>query len=71
MTGALAGIAVEGEQLMRRLTDLDLAALPAAGEVRARPGVRRRRDGEVPDLLPAGVGHYVVEVVRDRWRGSA
>src|SRR5262249_62179922 len=30
-TGLLAGFAVHGEQLMLRLTDLDLDALPAAG----------------------------------------
>ncbi len=35
-TGALAGIAIEGEQLMRRLTDLDLDALPAAGPMLSR-----------------------------------
>lgn len=35
-TGALAGIAIEGEQLMRRLTDLDLDRLPAAGPLLSR-----------------------------------
>src|SRR5262245_61293569 len=33
MTSALAGIAVRGEQLMRRLTDLDLSRLPAVGKL--------------------------------------
>ena len=31
MTGALAGLAFEGERLFRRLTDLDPGALPTAG----------------------------------------
>ena len=35
MTGALAGLELEGERAMRRLTDLDLEALPAAGKVAA------------------------------------
>jgi hypothetical protein len=33
LTGALAGLAVESPVLMRRLTDLDLGALPAAGKL--------------------------------------
>lgn len=32
-SAALAGLALDGEQLMRRLTDLDLEALPAIGAV--------------------------------------
>ena len=38
-TGALAGFAVEGEQLMRRLTDLDLDRLPAAGPFVGVPAI--------------------------------
>ena len=33
LTSALAGIELEGEALMRRLTDLDLSLLPATGKV--------------------------------------
>ena len=33
VSAALAGLALRGEQLMRRLTDLDLDALPAVGAV--------------------------------------
>ena len=36
MTAALAALEVEGEDLMRRLTELDLDALPAIGVDRAR-----------------------------------
>jgi hypothetical protein len=45
MTAAYAGIEVEGERLLRRLTDLDLERLPAAGKV---AGVRAlvTRDGD-------------------------
>jgi hypothetical protein len=45
VTAAYAGIEVEGERLLRRLTDLDLEQLPAAGAV---AGVRAlvTRDGD-------------------------
>ena len=42
VSGGLAGLAVRGEAVMRRITDLDLDALPAAGAVAARPGARHR-----------------------------
>ncbi|CAN5304684.1 hypothetical protein BH20ACT13_BH20ACT13_22710 [soil metagenome] len=46
-TGALAGIAIEGEQLMRRLTDLDLDELPAAGPLLSRvTAIVLREEGE-------------------------
>jgi hypothetical protein len=44
-TGALAGFVVEGEQLMRRLTDLDLGRLPAAGPFARVPALVLRGDG--------------------------
>ncbi len=71
LTGALAGLQVQGEQLLRRLTDLDLAALPAAGEV-ARVRAIVLRDGEDFQLFfPQEYGTYVVEVVLDALRGLA
>ncbi len=71
LTGALAGLQVRGEPLLRRLTDLDLAALPAAGEV-ARVRAIVLRDGEDFQLFfPQEYGTYVVEVVLDALRGLA
>jgi hypothetical protein len=71
MTSALAGIEVVGEQLMRRLTELDLDALPAACAVaRGAPAIIERRDGERFRLfVPRELGHYVAEVVLDLAEG--
>ena len=44
-TGALAGMVIEGEQLMRRLTDLDLDKLPAAGPLLSRVTAHRHPRG--------------------------
>jgi hypothetical protein len=69
-TGALAGIAIEGEQLMRRLTDLDLDELPAAGPLLSRvPAIFIRDEGErfrvyVPQELSHDVGMAVLDVAR-------
>ena len=56
MTAALAALEVEGEDLMRRLTELDLDALPAIGCDRARnDGVDRAARGRaLPALRSAG-----------------
>jgi len=65
VTGALAGLELEGERVMRRLTDLDLDALPAAGKVAEAPAVVLR-DGERFRLFfPQELGHYVAAVVLD------
>jgi len=73
VTAALAGIAVEGERLLRRLTELDLDALPAAGAIaRGTPAVLLRDEGErFRIFVPQELGHYVVEVVLDLQRGLA
>ena len=73
LTGALAGIAVDGERLLRRLTELDLDALPAAGAIaRGTPAVLLRDEGErFRIFVPQELGHYVVEVVLDLQRGLA
>jgi hypothetical protein len=69
VTGALAGLQVQGEQLMRRLTDLDLDNLPAVGPV-ARVQAYVLRDGESFRIFfPQEYGHYVGEVVVDAAKG--
>jgi hypothetical protein len=70
-TAALAAFEVEGEDLMRRLTELDLDALPAIGAVaRGVPAVIERRGGERFRLfVPEELGHYVAEVAADAARG--
>jgi len=67
LSGGLAAFEVEGERLMRRLTDLDLLLLPAAGPVaRGVPAIVERRGGETFWIfVQQELGHYVVEVVLD------
>jgi hypothetical protein len=69
-TGALAGLAFEGEQVARRLTDLDLDALPEAGGF-AKIGAVLVRDGgeQFRVYVPQELGHYVAEVVLDALAG--
>ena len=71
VTGALAGVAVEGAQLMRRLTDLDLASLPAAGKLAGVQAFVTGGDGEFRIFFPQEYGHSVVEAVRDAIEGLA
>jgi hypothetical protein len=72
VTGALAGIAVEGERLLRRLTDLDLDALPAAGGFARIGAILVRDEGQrFRAYFPQELGHYVVEVVLDTLAGLA
>jgi hypothetical protein len=70
-TGALAGMAVEGEQLMRRLTDLDLGTLPAAGPLLSRvPAIFIRDGGErFRVYVPQELSHDVAMAVLDTARG--
>ncbi len=70
-TGALAGIAIEGEQLMRRLTDLDLDELPAAGPILSRvTGIFLRDEGErFRVYVPQEVAHDVAVAVLDAATG--
>jgi len=69
-TGALAGMAIEGEQLMRRLTDLDLDKLPTAGPLLSRvTAIVIRDEGErfrvyVPQELAHDVGMAVLDMAR-------
>jgi hypothetical protein len=73
MTAALAALEVEGEDLMRRLTELDLDALPAVGSIaRGTTALIERRDGERFRLfVPQELGQFVAEVVTDLARGLA
>jgi sarcosine oxidase gamma subunit len=70
VTGALAGLEVRGEQLMRRLTDLDLDNLPAPGPVaHVQAVVVRDADETFRIFFPQEYGHYVAEVVVDAAEG--
>jgi hypothetical protein len=73
MTSALAGLEVESEAVMRRLTELDLDALPAIGSIaRGTPALIERRGEERFRLfVPQEVGHFVAEVIADLRRGLA
>ena len=66
----LAGIELEGNALMRRLTDLDLSQLPAAGKVAGVPALVSSLGGERYRIFFAQeLGHSVVETVRDIQEG--
>ena len=71
MTAALAAFEVEGEDLMRRLTELDLDELPAIGSIlRGTPALIERRGGDRFRLfVPQELGHFVAETVVDLRRG--
>jgi sarcosine oxidase gamma subunit len=70
VTGALAGLEVRGEALMRRLTDLDLDNLPAAGPVaRVQAVVMRDANETFRFFFSQEYGHYVAEVVIDAAEG--
>ena len=71
MTAALAAFEFDGEDALRRLTDLEPAQLPAAGSI-ARDTwalVQARGGGRFRVFVPQELGHYVVEVVLDTLRG--
>jgi hypothetical protein len=71
MTAALGVVEVEGEVLMRRLTELDLDALPAIGSIaRGTPAVIERLDDERFRLfVPQELSQFVREVVTDLTEG--
>ena len=73
VSGGLAAFEVEGERLLRRLTDLDLSRLPAAGSVaRGVAAIVERRGSETFRIfVQQELGHYVVEVVLDLAAGLA
>ena len=70
MTGALAGLEVQGEAVMRRLTDLDLDSLPAPGPIAHVQALVLRDEGETfRFFFPQEYGDYVAEVVVDALAG--
>jgi len=69
-TGALAGMAIASEQVMRRLTDLDLDLIPTAGPfARVTALFRRDADGWFCVHVQQELGHYVAEAVVDALAG--
>jgi hypothetical protein len=73
-TGALAALRIESPQattLMRRLTDLELERLPAAGAVARVPALVRGEAESFELFWPQEYGHYLAEVVIDTARGIA
>ncbi len=67
---ALAGLGLEGEQLMRRLTDLDLERLPAAGPFARVNALVLRDEGESFRVyVPQELGHDVAVAVLDAVAG--
>ena len=69
-TGALAGIAIASEQVVRRLTDLDLDRIPTAGPfARVTALFRRGPDGWFEIYVQQELGHYVAEAVLDALAG--
>jgi heterotetrameric sarcosine oxidase gamma subunit len=72
LTGALAALRIEGPHaatVMRRLTDLDLESLPAAGAVAHVPAIVRG-GGEAFELFwPQEYGHYLAHVIADTAEG--
>jgi len=67
-----AGLRVRGETLMRRLTDLDLDALPALGPLaHVRALVIRDEDSSFRVYVAQEYGHSVAESVIDAAEGLA
>jgi hypothetical protein len=72
MTGALAAIPVEGEELLRRLTEVEVTeptAAPVAGDVPAL--IFPLGDGGYELYVARELAQYVGEVVRDQRQGLA
>jgi hypothetical protein len=70
-TAALAAFEISGEDLLRRLTELDPETLPAIGSIaRGTPAVIERLDGERFRLfVPQELGQFVGDVIADLARG--
>ena len=69
-TGALSGLAIASERVMRRLTDLDLDSVPAAGPfARVTALFRRGADDWFHVYVQQELGHYVAEAVLDAIAG--
>lgn len=69
-TAAYAALEIRGEDLLRRLTDLDPAALPTAGILARVTAVVARGAGDAFVIFVAQEhGHYVAEAVLDALEG--
>ncbi len=69
-TAAYAGIAIADAQVLRRLTDLDLDAIPTAGPFAHVTALfRRGSDGWIHVYVHQELGHYVAEAVIDAIAG--
>ena len=69
-TGALAGMAIASEQVLRRLTDLDLDRIPTAGAFAGVTALfRAGGDGWFHVYVQQELGHYVAEAVLDALAG--
>ena len=71
VSAALAGVEIEGAELMRRLTDLDLDRLPSAGKVADVRALVTRGGAGFRIFFPQEYGDSVVEAVRDAQAGLA
>jgi sarcosine oxidase gamma subunit len=70
VSGGLAGLALEGERLLGRLTHLDLERLPAAGPFAHVAAILLRDEGErFRVYLPQELAHDVAEAVLDTLAG--
>jgi sarcosine oxidase gamma subunit len=70
LTAGYAGLRIQGPTLMRRLTDLDLDDLPAAGALAHVQAIVLRDDEHTFRVfVPQEYGHYVTEVVIDAAEG--
>lgn len=70
VTGGYAGLRVRGETVLRRVTDLDLASLPAVGALAHVQALVLRDDEETFRIfVPQEYGHHVAHVVADALEG--
>lgn len=72
LTGALAEIRIEGDALLRRLTDVEIDGPTAAPVARVVPALVFPLGGERYDVyVPQELARYVAEVVSDLREGLA
>jgi hypothetical protein len=71
MTAALAAFELDGDDALRRLTELDPATFPAVGSIArgTRAIFDSRGGGRYRIFVPQELGHYVAEVAADVLRG--
>jgi sarcosine oxidase gamma subunit len=70
VTAGYAGLRVQSKAVLRRLTDLDLDELPAAGSVAHIQGIVLRDDEQTFRIFfPQEYSDYLAEVVLDAARG--